>query len=111
MTTQEDLQSLMSIVPNLQLQEGTPYYEVLLKMIEEIGKDIRPTYTFNKMTCEKLKRHIQCAKVLIKACQQEAENDKKKADIAIEAQRIQAAAAAKSEAAKSTDGAEETPKN
>ncbi|CAD36498.1 uncharacterized protein CELE_Y43F4B.10 [Caenorhabditis elegans] len=88
MATQEDLQTLISIVPNLQMQEGTPYYEVLLKLIEEIGKDVRPTYTFNKLTCERLKRNIQAAKVLIRACQQEAETDKKKADAAIEAQRV-----------------------
>uniref|UniRef100_A0A1I7U3R9 Eukaryotic translation initiation factor 3 30 kDa subunit n=1 Tax=Caenorhabditis tropicalis TaxID=1561998 RepID=A0A1I7U3R9_9PELO len=97
MATHDELQTLMSVVPSLQVQEGTPYYDVLLQIIQEIGKEIRPTYTFNKVTCEKLKRHIQTAKILIKACQQEAENDKKKADAAIEAQRQQALAAAKSE--------------
>ncbi|CAL2037673.1 hypothetical protein CAEBREN_20858 [Caenorhabditis brenneri] len=75
---------------NIQIAEGTPYYDVLLQIIQEIGKDIRPTYTFNKSTCEKLKRHIHTAKVLIKACQTEAENDRKKADAAVEAMRIQA---------------------
>ncbi|CAI2348867.1 unnamed protein product [Caenorhabditis sp. 36 PRJEB53466] len=89
MATQDDIQALIQMVPNL--QEGTPYYEMLLKVIEEIGKDIRPTYTFNKLTGERLKRNIQAAKVLIKMCQQEAENDKKKADAMIEQQRIQAA--------------------
>ncbi|UMM25759.1 hypothetical protein L5515_005447 [Caenorhabditis briggsae] len=90
MAGHDDMSIIMSAVGQ-QLQEGTPYYELLLKMIEEIGKDIRPTYTFNKSTNEKLKKHIHCAKMLIKACQTEAENDKKKADAAAEAARIQAA--------------------
>lgn len=48
-------------------------YSQLLAVIEELGKDIRPTYTGNRMTVERLKREIIHARILVRECLIETE--------------------------------------
>lgn len=48
-------------------------YNVLLGMIEELKKDIRPTYACSKTSSERLKRNINLARVEIRNCMMELE--------------------------------------
>lgn len=48
-------------------------YAQLLTIIEEIGKDIRPSYTGSKSSSERLKRGIMNARVLVRECLSEVE--------------------------------------
>ena len=48
-------------------------YSQLLAVIEEIGKDIRPTYAGNKSSAERLKRGIVHARILVREALMEAE--------------------------------------
>lgn len=48
-------------------------YGQLLAIIEEIGKDIRPSYTGSKSSSERLKRGIMSARVLVRECLSEVE--------------------------------------
>lgn len=48
-------------------------YSQLLAIIEEIGKDIRPSYTGSKSSSERLKRGIMNARVLVRECLSEVE--------------------------------------
>lgn len=48
-------------------------YGQLLAIIEEIGKDIRPSYTGSKSSSERLKRGIMNARVLVRECLTEVE--------------------------------------
>lgn len=48
-------------------------YAQLLNIIEEIGKDIRPSYTGSKSSSERLKRGIMNARVLVRECLSEVE--------------------------------------
>ena len=48
-------------------------YTQLLAVIEEIGKDIRPTYAGNKSSAERLKRGIVHARILVREALMEAE--------------------------------------
>lgn len=50
-------------------------YTQLLMVIEEIGKDIRPTYTGSKGSTERLKRGIMHARVLVRECLTEVEKN------------------------------------
>ncbi|WKX98192.1 hypothetical protein Q1695_013681 [Nippostrongylus brasiliensis] len=50
-------------VPGPQVVGGTKYQQ-LLAVIEELGKDIRPTYTGNKICAERLKRSIAHSRIL-----------------------------------------------
>ena len=47
-------------------------YSQLLAVIEEIGKDIRPTYAGNKSSAERLKRGIVHARILVREALMEA---------------------------------------
>lgn len=58
-------------VPAPQLPQSK--YSQLLAVIEELGKDIRPTYTGNKMSTERLKRSIIHARILVRECLLETE--------------------------------------
>lgn len=51
-------------------------YEVLLGIIEELKKDVRPTYAGSKTSAERLKRNINLARVEIRNCMQELERCK-----------------------------------
>ncbi len=48
-------------------------YSQLLAVIEELGKELRPTYTGNKMSAERLKRHIIHSRILVRECLIETE--------------------------------------
>lgn len=48
-------------------------YNLLLNMIEELKKDIRPCYACSKMSAERLKRNINLARVEIRNCIMELE--------------------------------------
>uniref|UniRef100_A0A7I4YBB7 methylated diphthine methylhydrolase n=1 Tax=Haemonchus contortus TaxID=6289 RepID=A0A7I4YBB7_HAECO len=58
---------------------GSTKYQQLLAVIEELGKDIRPTYTGNKICAERLKRSIAHSRILVRECLLEAEKDRQKA--------------------------------
>ncbi|MFH4978010.1 hypothetical protein AB6A40_004719 [Gnathostoma spinigerum] len=47
---------------------GGSKYSQLLSVIEELSKDIRPTYTGNKICAERLKRTIIHARILVREC-------------------------------------------
>merc|ERR1712027_197191 len=48
-------------------------YQHLLSVIEEMSKDIRPTYAGSKSSAERLKRGIVYARILVRECLVEAE--------------------------------------
>lgn len=48
-------------------------YNLLLGIIEELKKDIRPTYAGSKTSAERLKRNINLARIEIRNCMQELE--------------------------------------
>ena len=48
-------------------------YAQLLAVIEDMGKDIRPTYTGSKSSAERLKRGIVHARILVRECLLETE--------------------------------------
>ncbi|VDM78333.1 unnamed protein product [Strongylus vulgaris] len=52
-------------VPGPQIASGSKYQQ-LLAVIEELGKDIRPTYTGNKICAERLKRSIAHSRILVR---------------------------------------------
>merc|ERR1711935_24156 len=51
----------------------TQKYEDLVNVIEELGKDVRPTYAGSKSAAERLKRGLQHARQLVRESQSEAE--------------------------------------
>ncbi|CAI5446024.1 unnamed protein product [Caenorhabditis angaria] len=91
----DELQSILQQLPTY--QPGTPNYQQLVNTIEEIGRDLKASYTFNKVSTERLKRNIINARVLVRGCLLDADNDKKKADAKIEKERQEVATAAKTE--------------
>uniref|UniRef100_A0A5S6QKD5 DDE-1 domain-containing protein n=1 Tax=Trichuris muris TaxID=70415 RepID=A0A5S6QKD5_TRIMR len=62
-------------VPQYSIPTAQPQskYNQLLAVIEELGKDIRPTYSGNKMSAERLKRSIIHARILVRECILETE--------------------------------------
>lgn len=46
-------------------------YTMLLGMIEEMKRDVRPTYAGSKISAERLKRNINLARIEIRNCLQE----------------------------------------
>lgn len=58
---------------NAQLTGLQARYSVLLGIIEELKKDVRPTYAGSKTSAERLKRNINLARVEIRNCMQELE--------------------------------------
>lgn len=59
----------------LQSQQQVPQskYAQLLAVIEDMGKDIRPTYAGSKSSAERLKRGIVHARILVRECLLETE--------------------------------------
>ena len=55
------------IAPN-QPAQGSSKYSQLLSVLDELGKDIRPTYTGNRNCQERLKRGIIHARMLVRDC-------------------------------------------
>lgn len=64
-------------IPGLSISSSNPHqsskYTQLLAVIEEIGKDIRPTYAGSKSSAERLKRGIVHARILVREALMEAE--------------------------------------
>ena len=48
-------------------------YSQLLAVIEDMGRDIRPTYAGSKSSVERIKRHIVHARILVRECLMECE--------------------------------------
>ena len=48
-------------------------YAQLLAVIEDMGKDIRPTYAGSKTSAERLKRGIMHARILVRECLMECD--------------------------------------
>ena len=67
-------------VAQLQLNTHKPHHQLpqskyaqLLAVIEDMGKDIRPTYSGSKTSAERLKRGIVHARILVRECLMECE--------------------------------------
>ena len=56
-----------------QLGQHQSKYAQLLAVIEDMGKDIRPTYSGSKTSSERLKRGIVHARILVRECLMECE--------------------------------------
>jgi hypothetical protein len=54
-------------------QPSLPKYAQLLAVIEEMGKDLRPTYAGSKSSAERLKRGIVHSRILVRECLMETE--------------------------------------
>ena len=54
-------------------QAGLSKYAQLLSVIEEMGRDIRPTYSGSRSSAERLKRGIVQARILVRECLIETE--------------------------------------
>ncbi|XP_044733623.1 cyclin-dependent kinase 2-associated protein 1-like [Chrysoperla carnea] len=52
---------------------GQSKYAQLLSVIEEMGKELRPTYSGSKSSAERLKRGIVHARILVRECLMETE--------------------------------------
>lgn len=59
--------------PLVRQQPPQSKYAQLLAVIEEMGKDIRPTYAGSKSSAERLKRGIVHARILVRECLMETE--------------------------------------
>lgn len=57
----------------VQANAGAGKYTELLAVIEELGKDIRPTYAGSKNASERLKKGIMHARALVRECLIETE--------------------------------------
>lgn len=57
----------------VQQQQPQTKYGQLLAVIEDMGKDIRPTYSGSKTSAERLKRGIVHARILVRECLMETE--------------------------------------
>lgn len=60
--------------PSVTRQSPSKYTQ-LLAVIEEMGKDIRPTYAGSKSSAERLKRGIVHARILLRECLMETERN------------------------------------
>ncbi|XP_055374857.1 cyclin-dependent kinase 2-associated protein 1 [Condylostylus longicornis] len=65
--------STANIPANLNTSNGLSKYAQLLSVIEEMGRDIRPTYTGSRNSTERLKRGIVHARILVRECLMETE--------------------------------------
>lgn len=54
-------------------QPGQSKYAQLLGVIEEMGKEVRPTYAGSRSSAERLKRGIVHARLLVRECLVETE--------------------------------------
>lgn len=52
---------------------GLSKYAQLLGVIEELGRDIRPTYAGSRSSAERIKRGIVHARILVRECLMETE--------------------------------------
>lgn len=72
-----NITSALASVSNLSTpsgqNNGLTKYAQLLAIIEEMGRDIRPTYTGSRSSTERLKRGIVHARLLVRECLMETE--------------------------------------
>lgn len=61
--------------PGFVVNQNNSKYNQLLAVIDEMSKDLRPTYLGSKTSTDRFKRGITQAKILIKECM--AENERK----------------------------------
>lgn len=54
-------------------QPGQSKYAQLLGVIEEMGREVRPTYAGSRSSAERLKRGIVHARILVRECLMETE--------------------------------------
>lgn len=54
-------------------KDGTSKYAQLLAVIEEMGKEVRPSYSGSRSSAERLKRGIVHARILVRECLIETE--------------------------------------
>lgn len=54
-------------------QAGQSKYAQLLAVIEELGREVRPTYAGSRSSAERLKRGIVHARILVRECLNETE--------------------------------------
>uniref|UniRef100_A0A0R3ULN0 Cyclin-dependent kinase 2-associated protein 1 n=1 Tax=Mesocestoides corti TaxID=53468 RepID=A0A0R3ULN0_MESCO len=67
------------VIPNQQpCVDGLTKYAHLLQVIDEMGRDIKPTYVNNKNAAERLKKNIHSARILVRDCVAELERVLKK---------------------------------
>lgn len=64
-------QAALALLKQAQLPPSK--YGQLLAVIEDMGKDIRPTYSGSKTSAERLKRGIVHARILVRECLMECE--------------------------------------
>jgi len=67
------LTSVNSIPSSITNSSGLSKYGQLLSLIEEMGRDIRPTYSGSRSSAERLKRGIVHARILVRECLLETE--------------------------------------
>jgi len=71
--TQNGVNAQASTTANSLDPQSQSKYQHLLSVIEEMSKDIRPTYAGSKSSAERLKRGIVYARILVRECLLEAE--------------------------------------
>lgn len=59
--------------PASQNQPSQSKYAQLLGVIEELGREVRPTYAGSRSSAERLKRGIVQARILVRECLMETE--------------------------------------
>ncbi|KAH3872276.1 hypothetical protein DPMN_035491 [Dreissena polymorpha] len=70
---QQQQQLLMQHQQQLQQLQSQSKYSQLLAVIEDMGRDIRPTYAGSRTSAERLKRGIVHARILVRECLTECE--------------------------------------
>jgi hypothetical protein len=77
---QNSITPSVNITPSIQQQptstspaSNLSKYSQLLMVIEEMSKDIRPTYSGSRSSAERLKRTIVTARILVRECLLETE--------------------------------------
>ena len=65
--------SLSAKASHVMAQQHQSKYAQLLAVIEEMGRDIRPTYSGGRSSAERLKRGIVHARILVRECLMECE--------------------------------------
>ena len=63
----------LHVSPSLTSAASQSKYAQLLAVIEDMGKDIRPTYAGSKTSTERLKRGIMHARILVRECLMECD--------------------------------------
>ena len=70
---QQQQQLLIQHQQHLQQLQSQSKYSQLLAVIEDMGRDIRPTYSGSRTSAERLKRGIVHARILVRECLMECE--------------------------------------